>query len=255
MKKYLIIALLIFLSLNTLCASNYFFNRDSSGIYQKIGYFDSGVDFQDLSYSIAFSYKGRFAVGLQYDFIYDYISSIVYFPDSDKLLNQVGLDLDYALLKQTPTSHYGPGDQKFISINLGAAIKTNEIASTIAGKISFTHKRDWGYEINSRDIFDPHKSLILGLLIDLEFYDHKRLYTLPVSSFALNYSLEGTMMLNKFCISTRVIWHITDISSDQYAFREYYAFQFNVGYLIPIRIKKRIKKNDFKMDIYNSGTE
>ena len=252
MKKYPIIALLIILSLNTLCASNYFFNRDSSGIYQKIGYFDSGVDFQDLSYSVSYSYKGRFSVGLQYDFIYDYISSIIFFPDSDKLLNQISLDLDYALMKQTPRHLFGIDDNKFISINLGTSLKTNEIASTFAGKISFTYKIDWQPDDYT---FDPYRSLIFGLFVDLEFYDHKRLYTLPVSSFAMNYSLEASAMLRKLCLTARFTMHITDITSDQYSFREYNSFVFNVGYVIPLRNKKRIKKSDFKMDIYNPGTE
>lgn len=236
MKKHLIIALLVILSLNTLCASNYFFNRDSSGIYQKIGYFDSGVDFQDLSYSVSYSYKGRFSVGLQYDFVFDYIANIIYFPESERLLNQISLDLDYALLKQTPRSLYGEYDKKFISINLGTSLKFNEIANTIAGRISFTHKSDWG---NRDGTYDIYRSIIVGLFIDLEFYKHKIMYALPISSFAMNYSLEGSFMFNRVCLTTKFIMHITDLMSDQYAFREYNCLEFGVGYLLPLRKKTK----------------
>lgn len=237
MKKVVILVILLIITLSSQAfASNYYFNRDSSGIYQNINYLDSRVDIQDLSYSVYYTFKGRLSVGLEYDFLYDYISNIIYFPDSYTLINQIGLDINYALLKQTPTALYGENDKKFISINVGTALRTNEIASAIAGKISFTHKVDWE---NKNGSFDIYRSMIWGLFIDLEFYKHKVLYSLPVSSFSMNYSLQATAMLKRFCITARFIMHITDTLSDQYAYRDYNALEFSLGYLIPIRIRKK----------------
>jgi len=207
---------------------------------------------KDISYSAGYSYKGRLFIGVQYDFMYEYFSNIIYFPESSDLIHQIGFDLDYALLKQSPGGAHNPSDKKAISVNIGASYKINEIVNAIAAKLSFSYKIDWA---DRNWNFDPYRGFIFAALVDYEFYQHKREYFTSVPILAMNLSLEGAFMFKKFVIFARYTFHIPESLSDQYLFEEYGAVKFGVGYLIPLRFKKRAKKSDFEMDVFNSGTE
>jgi hypothetical protein len=233
MKKITFLIICILFTLPLLAGNNYF-SKDSSGVFQRVEFFNSNIGMKDISYKAGYCYKGRLFVGIQYDFMYEYITNLIYFPDSHDLVHQIGVHLDYALLKQDKWQ------RKQISILTGLAYNSNKLFNALETNIAFNHKLNFT-DANDNDLI--YNSLLYSLLIGFEFYQHKYEYTSAIPRFAMNYSVDVSFMVRKFFLYARYTFHIPEMLSTDYLFREYNTLKFGIGYIIPYTIKFRKKKD------------